>query len=503
MIGVGVQYLCGWAAATDPAAYDEPEWPPHPARLFMALAAALFETLDDPPTAVQKAERRVLEWLEKAESPGLRVSGHEVRAPVSVFVPVNDTEISSRINTATASEKSVKDNLGVLPDRRSRQARTFPRAIPHEDTVWFIWANAEPGPEEFEALDRLCRKVTRIGHSSSVVRVWAARGDDVPPPDLVPNPENTSVRLRGTAPGFLEELEARYEAGLRPVTSIWHHYGDAAVDHGIPFSVFDPGLLVVKLVPGTEQRRGATLPLNATGKIVQYFRRAVISAAAEPVPETLSGHAPDGGVSNRTHAAFIPLPFVGHEHADGHLLGLAIALPEDLKPAEIQSAQESLATLTSRPDDSADPGRLVMGRLGRWRLEPLTVGPVPYSLRSETWTTPSSVWASATPLVLDRFVDDEEEKRAVVATACERIGLPRPVEVRLSRVSPLPGAPPSPKFGPLPRSGDRPARPFTHALLVFSDGAGDPLPVRGPVLLGAGRYRGYGLFRPLNRWRSP
>jgi hypothetical protein len=36
-------------------------------------------------------------------------------------------------------------------------------------------------------------------------------------------------------------------------------------------------------------------------------------------------------------------------------------------------------------------------------------------------------------------------------------------------------------------------RRHTHAILVFDE------PVRGPVLIGAGRYRGYGFCRPLER----
>lgn len=503
MIGIAVEYLCGWMAASDPASYDEPEWPPHPARVFMALAAAYFETRDDPPTAAQAAERRALEWVESAGPPGLRVSAHEMREPVSVFVPVNDTKISSRTDAATASGKTVRAGLGLLPGRRSRQARTFPRAIPHDDTVWFAWSHAELDRELFEALDRLCRKVTRVGHSSSLVRMWAAGGDEVPEPDLVPDAQTTSVRLRGTAPGLLEELGARYEAGLRPTISIWHHYGDAMSGPSFRASAFDPGLLVVGLKQGTERRPESTLPLSATGMIIHHFRSAVIAAAPEPVPESLSGHASDGGPSKRTHAAFIPLPFVSHRHADGHLLGLAIALPAGIPSVEAQVAQEALAALTSRPEDEDDPGRLVMGRLGRWRLEPVATGPVPYSLRSETWTGPSALWASATPVVLDRFTERDDEKARVIATACERIGLPRPAEVRLSHVSALRGAPPSPEFGPLPSSNHRPARPFTHAVLVFRDPEGHPLPVRGPVLVGAGRYRGYGLFRPLLPRKAP
>ena len=40
-----------------------------------------------------------------------------------------------------------------------------------------------------------------------------------------------------------------------------------------------------------------------------------------------------------------------------------------------------------------------------------------------------------------------------------------------------------------PRPG-RPPRPLFHVDIVF------PVPVRGPVLIGAGRYAGYGVCRP-------
>ena len=39
-----IEYLTGYAVATDPSSRQKPEWPPHPARVYMALAAAHFET---------------------------------------------------------------------------------------------------------------------------------------------------------------------------------------------------------------------------------------------------------------------------------------------------------------------------------------------------------------------------------------------------------------------------------------------------------------------------
>ena len=47
---LGIRYLTGYAVATD-LAQRRAEWPPHPARIFMAMAAAHFETGADPRNA--------------------------------------------------------------------------------------------------------------------------------------------------------------------------------------------------------------------------------------------------------------------------------------------------------------------------------------------------------------------------------------------------------------------------------------------------------------------
>ena len=45
MFSLGIRYLMGWAmAAVDGARKEHAEWPPHPDRVFMAMAAAWFET---------------------------------------------------------------------------------------------------------------------------------------------------------------------------------------------------------------------------------------------------------------------------------------------------------------------------------------------------------------------------------------------------------------------------------------------------------------------------
>jgi len=79
----------------------------------------------------------------------------------------------------------------------------------------------------------------------------------------------------------------------------------------------------------------------------------------------------------------------------------------------------------------------------------------------------------------------------MIADGCEAIGLPQPREVVVTPVSAHPGVPPAYSFPRLTRK-DGTERRHAHAILVFDQ------PVRGPVLIGAGRYRGYGLCRPIN-----
>ena len=68
--------------------------------------------------------------------------------------------------------------------------------------------------------------------------------------------------------------------------------------------------------------------------------------------------------------------------------------------------------------------------------------------------------------------------------------LPAPEAIEHGPYSRLDGVPPVPAFRLHRKSEERP-RWGVHATLRF------PVPVRGPVLLGAGRYFGLGLMRPV------
>lgn len=488
MIEIAIRYLSGWAMASHPADRERPEWPPHPDRVFMALAAAHFETGEDP------AEAAVLGRLEE-EPPLMRAAKHRERETVTVFVPVNDTA-----SPLKGSGKTLRPlaPLGSLPLGRDRQARHFPVALPEDPVVHFRWPSLELSEDEGRILGGLCGKVTCVGHSASLVQAWLedTESDEGPRdsrPELVPvGGSHGRYRLRVPAPGRLERLRADYSAGVRPRSAGWCGYAvleEPMPETSEPTTCFDPSLLVLRKLDGPD------LGLESTQQVTKALRDTVLSMCSDPV-EWVSGHKADRSPSESDHLAFLPLSHVGRPHADGHLLGLGLAVPRAVPSDE---RRRCLGPLLFDPRGLVRTIELRMGRLGLWRLQLEERDDRPLALRSETWTAalPASAarrWATVTPIALDRHPkggDRWSQVEASICRGCRRIGLPEPEDVVLSPVSLFIGAPHGTRFLPLRRGTHGGRVQHTHAILTFAE------PVRGPVLLGAGRYRGYGLCRPL------
>ena len=196
----------------------------------------------------------------------------------------------------------------------------------------------------------------------------------------------------------------------------------------------------------------------------------------------------------------MPLGFVGSEHADGHLLGVAVAVPANLEHTaelfrlfgehdgqnghDIPREVPYLSVAVLNPHlENREIGRLEL------ELDERPEGRRQTALKSFTWTAPARVWATVTPVMLSQFPRRGRSTEEVVAQACVDAGYPEPVAVRVTLAPLVLGSPHSRSFHVKPRTG-RPPRPLTHAEVEF------PVKVRGPVLIGAGRYAGYGVCRP-------
>src|SRR5262249_9170044 len=148
------------------------------------------------------------------------------------------------------------------PVGRIRQPRQFPAVIPHDPSVFLIWPDdAVPG-EIRPVLDRLCAKVTYLGHSATPVQVWV----DVRPPQptLLPAHGKPAYRLRVFGPGRYDDLRNRYEQALRPLPRSWQGYSVPASPSAQPpaRSSFDDELIVLRQVDGRRFSLESTLQLG-------------------------------------------------------------------------------------------------------------------------------------------------------------------------------------------------------------------------------------------------
>lgn len=515
MFALGIRYLNGWSTASEVADRDRAEWPPHPGRVFMALAAAYFH--EDRPAA----ERAALEWLERQDPPQVHAGGCEARKVVTHYVPVNDK---------TSPAKAVLQSAPGLT--RTRQPRTFARAWLEDDTVFLVWPEAVADAATSDSLAALAGRVARIGHSSSLVQVWIEPAlPQAGLPILTPDEARADRQIRVPAPGTLQYLEERYNgealnayAGLkaaeaaaadrktlsrirkelrerfggkppvsiRPEISRWQGYTPfkSKPETTMPGTVYDPHLLVYRLVRLSGSVRA--LELATTLRLTSLLRKAMVQVASEhgrPLPESIVGHKPDGSPSESPHLAMLPLAFVGSEHADGKLMGLALAFPRELPPDERRALLMTLAGIKE----------LKLGRLGVWKLEAPTEDRLPYNLLAPSWTADekgATEWSTITPVVLDRHakakdpVAYREEVAAIVRRACERVTTVVPEHVIAGPVSQHLGVPPAHAFPRMQRKDGSEMR-HTHVTLVFER------PIAGPLFLGAGRYRGYGFCRPI------
>jgi len=520
---LSLQFPAGRYVAAAWGNRDEVEWPPHPARLCLGLVDVLHKSGN--PTA----EREALLWLIQQGPPVVVIPSFkqaDIQVLDGIYVPQNPSVAASV--------------------KHPRKPRSFPTVFLYSDapTIFFYWPDAELPEQLQESLGGLISAMPRFGHSSSMVNAAIC---DVGPPDgddwrvirplEVNEPATPEFRLRVNWRGLLESAESHYDAEgrakemeqliaaaapsarpdkpLKPVASPrgrhdprhrWHGYVEEGT-RPLSGTPWDKRILVLSQIGGDR------LGLSATWQVTDVFHKALLDRwdrkpSAVPIPFWLSGHRP-GESDTATaavaahHLSVFPLAFVGACQATGHLLGLGIALP---KPESI-SIDSATLRLEWRNALSS-----LLGKNGELELSPpdnaWTIRLAPdesldpkLTLRPTRWTRPATTWTTVTPIILDRhpkpdFERDPEAWRAscvaIIAEACTRLGLPVPVRVNVSPHSTLPGVPAAFAFAPPAARAGRPQRFHIHASIQFAEA------IEGPLLLGAGRFRGYGLCLPLD-----
>ena len=436
------------------------EWPPSPARLFAALVAA-----DGTRQASRVTDGRELVWLEGLPAPAIHAqpeSCHQTLQPRFV--------VTQRGGSAKATHHEYLAREGALH-------RPGVRVAPRTPLVVYRW-NVEP-PDEgtLDSLERRAARVGYLGASDSPVRVRVVT--EMPRSAVnevfVPDPEG-DIHIRIPRPGDVDVLDRLYDAWQERGASVTRSQFPALLHWAAYRSpgdgeLTDRGEVVawLRLRPAVSGRR-----ISEVGAL---FKAAVLDRHqrihGQP-PAVLHGH----GFARPGYdlARYLSLPDTGHSRSRGRIHGLALWLPPGSDRVQRQRARDAAIAIDA-----------LVGQGIEVSVEPHGDEERPWAANPRRWLGPSSSWVTAFPVI--------HERRGVSGLAeavrwCRHAGLPAPVAFRSCRTPLLPGAV---DLAPaqVNRPG-RPALPYSHAAFHFA------APIAGPVVVGAGRQRGFGLCVPVD-----
>lgn len=466
MLAVSVEFLRGvfrgdpeGTANTD--RLTSGEWPPSPARLFAALVAA-----DGTGDRTRVTDGSELSWLEALPPPVIHADARPCHQRIKPRYVVRQVRRGRKLPEATQQEYVA---------RMSALHRAGVSVAPRDPRVVFVWCDASPDEAILDGLRRRAGRVGYVGGSDSParVRVDTQMPADAPADRFVPDPKG-DVRISVTRPGTVEALDRLYEAWVEHGASVsraqfptlqhrasYRSPGPQSVDRGAVAA----WLLLRPSVPG---RRVAAVSAVFKAAVLKCYQRMF----GEP-PAVLHGH----GFSGKGYelACFLPLPDVGHAHAKGRIHGLALWLPPS-----------SDSVIRRRSGDAARAINRLAGPGVEAEVVPRGGERRPWAAHPERWCPASRRWVTAFPAIHERrrTLDLDELSRW-----CRHAGLPAPVAFRSTRSPLLRGGV---DLAPVEvnRPG-RPALPYSHVELLFDE------PVAGPVVIGSGRSRGFGLCAPV------
>ncbi len=444
------------------------EWPPSPARLFGALVAA-----DGTGERCRVTDGTELEWLERLPPPDIHAHAqpwHQVLQPR--YVVRHEGSFSSQTKAGRKTIDVHQEYVG----RVGVQHRSGVRVTPRHPRVVYVW-HTSPPERTLSALRRRAARIGYLGAADSPVRVRvstqlheSARSEDA----FLPDPDG-DLTINVAAPGDLRILDRMYEAWCEHGADIGRaHY--PALRHQAPYRSSSSAALGETPAVVAWLRLDTAISGRRISAVTELFKAAVLSKHqdihGEP-PAVLHGHG--FGAKGYEIARYLALPDVGFPRSRGRIHGLALWLPPDSDPVERE-----------RSRDAALAVRRLAGRGVDTTVSAHDDEQRPWAANPKRWIASSQGWATAFPALHERRGTLD---LAEVSRWCRHAGLPAPVAFRALRGPLVPGA-----VDLAPVEVNRPGQPglpYSHVELRFAE------PVRGPVVIGAGRQRGFGLCVPV------
>ena len=488
------RHLCISVTLLDPLFHgkgdrDEPEWPPSPMRLFQALIAGSRAGCRNGDWSETKAE--AYRWLERSDPPVIIAPASQHASSYTLFVPRNDAdkkfERQDRLNPKIVSPYRIKTTTCV---RQPDQQLHYLWAIPETE-----WPKAR---RHVEVLCQEARYLTVLGWGIDQAVAHGLILTDAQVQSLSGQqwcawnaPFAGRPQLRVPNRGTLDDLDRAYKAFInrlsmeQPPRAREPRVFRSAVY--LPASMLPPRpYAVFELPDGIAFRQEQTIAVAAILRSTvcddkRYRNRQDFQEQfPDDDPEVyLAGHAGNSTTTTPPRFSYLPLPTIGHEHADGMIRRVLIAEPFGGAGLHAKWAQQRLRGQILRDHNGNERGALdelrrstskkMLGRYGGW----------PEGAKQ---------WASITPVVLPGFDDGKIDKRnALALRAIRHAGLPvEAVESLVLREAPYwPGSHHPQRYR---RPDYLKHYPAWHFYVRFRE------PLFGPIAIGAGRHCGLGLF---------
>ena len=440
------------------------EWPPAPSRLLSALVAA-----DGTGGACHVTDGRELSWFEQLPAPRIHADARASHQPLHTRYVVKHAS-GQGIGTSGRARWAQREYVA----RGAAPVRPGVRVSVRDPMVVYRW-DVEPPPAGILAsLRRRAARVGYLGAADSPVRVRVGEDSGRPLPAAWEPDEGGDVALGVPRPGDVDMLDRMHDQWRRRGASVARLQFPALhreARYRSPDGARRSGVVVAWL------RLAEPVAGRRISAVTGLFKAATLrlhQSLHGHVPPLLHGHGFDS--SGYEIARFLALPDVGRPEATGRIGGLALWLPEAADAEVRRGARTAVLELRRLVGRGLDVG--VAASEGGEGLG--AVGP-------PAWMGPSRRWATAVPAIYERRrrLDLEELGRW-----CGHAGLPRPVAFREAR---RPFVAAGLDLAPVEvnRPG-RPGLPYSHVELSFAQ------PVKGPVVLGSGRQRGFGLCIPLD-----
>jgi len=437
-------------------------------RLFQALLAGAHPGYRGSEWTEAKAES--FRWLEEREPPVIVTPAARLAPGYTLYVPNND------------SDRTFK-----------RQDRlTSKMAQPHRlcdgDTLHYLWSIEESDESGLRHAELLCyeaRHLLALGWGVDQVVGNGRILNEAQAAALAGRRWRTRVaqgagqqRWRLPSKGSLRDIEEVHHSFLQRVKGKQYR-------PQLKLSVYQTVTYSASVLPPRshaifELPEGVAFRQEAAATVAAMLRSLTCRLANDDThrfpggSETyVAGHT---GKQDRTPPRFsyLPLPTIGHEHADGMIRRLLIAEPFGGDGLHAHWAQNRLRIATLTDKDGNDRGVL----LDTWR--PST------NLMVRRYVGEARTWCTVTPVILPGFDDGKHAKaERLFLTAMQQAELPFDTIAELT----LRKAP----FWPNSQHPSRYSAPVYlkhlarwHVRIVFHE------PVSGPLAIGAGRHSGLG-----------